>query len=326
MILSIAVVAGFQSTTSIGFAYGVAVSSMMLLTTFFYCIVIVAVFERHWIWALLFGAFFGLIDGSFLAANLLKFTSGAWVAVVISIVIGSVLMVWRWGRARTVRRQAEMALPFENLFKDDLVAASKLDGKTADTPLVMGLRSSIRELAPKSITPAVLVPLSDTMLIYYSSVSERVPAAFSHFLHRLPVRPATIVFATVTAVNIPFVADEIVLTPVPDIAGVYKAHVVYGYFESPPDALVIAARLIRMIGCVPDGVDLDSATDEQLLKLVTPTFMLGRDHVECEDGADVAHQILVKAYSMLTAVSRSSAAALELPSDLLVEIGLAVPV
>ena len=292
MVLSIAIVAGFQNTTNIGFAYGAAVSAMMLLTTFFFCIVIVAVFDHHWIWALVFGAFFGLIDGTFLAANLLKFTSGAWIAVTISIVIAGVLLVWRWGRARTVAKQAEMAVPFTELFLDS-------NG---------------------------LAPLPGKMLIYYSSVSDRVPAAFSHFLQQLPVRPATVVFTTITAVDVPFVEDEITLTPVPEHAGVYRASVVRGYFEATPDATLVAARLIRMIpGAVPKDLG-EGATDEELLARVRPAFMLGRDHVACEEHASLWHRATVVMYQALCTLSRSATDVLRLPVDSAVEVGLLVRV
>jgi len=91
----------FGSSESLGAAYGLAESGVMLTTStamFF-------IARRYWHWnvlssAALFG-FFALVDAAFLVANSIKFMEGGFVPILIGCVIFIIMATWRWGRKAT---------------------------------------------------------------------------------------------------------------------------------------------------------------------------------------------------------------------------------
>ncbi len=94
-------VISFGSSVSLGAAYGLAESGVMVTTStamFF-------VARHYWKWsvpvsAALFGGF-ALIDASFLIANSIKFMEGGFVPILIGCVIFFIMVTWRWGRKAT---------------------------------------------------------------------------------------------------------------------------------------------------------------------------------------------------------------------------------
>lgn len=114
MICAIGLVIGFQSSSKLAAAYGVAVTSTMLITT----ILFVAVARRCWGWGwLLAGAIAGLfflIDIPFFCANISKIFHGAWFPLVIGAAFFAVMLTWKKGR----NILADQILTFSPLIKD----------------------------------------------------------------------------------------------------------------------------------------------------------------------------------------------------------------
>jgi KUP system potassium uptake protein len=322
MAMVIIVVVGYENATALGYAYGVAVSSVFLITTFFYSLVIVACFKRRWVWALVFFVFFGIIEGAFLSANLLKFTTGGWFTVALAFVFSLMLSLWRWGRLRMVKRQAQMAVPEEDLFLvNQTVQSSGNSGGFNPN------ESARMQVTPTSTTTirAKVVTVPSSVVICFSSVSDKIPATFVHFLRRLPARPQYLVFCTVTAVNVPFVESDVLLAPIGDHDNVYRALVQYGYGESPPDACTLTLRILRMINRSATSIeDGKLATDTQMM--VEPTFMLGHDTVCALPNASTIHNGLVSGFSAMLMCARPAATSLNIPPHMLLEIGVRVPI
>lgn len=94
----ILLVVQFQSASNLAAAYGLAVATVMLITSL--ALIPIAITEWRWsAWkaTLLFGGF-ALMEGTFLVANSLKFTHGGWVPVVIGVVMFVLMRTWQWGR------------------------------------------------------------------------------------------------------------------------------------------------------------------------------------------------------------------------------------
>ena len=85
MICTIALVAGFQSSSNLSAAYGAAVTMTMLITTALFFMVM----WKLWGWSLissgLVSAAFLLVDIPFFGANISKISHGAWFPLVIVI-------------------------------------------------------------------------------------------------------------------------------------------------------------------------------------------------------------------------------------------------
>jgi KUP system potassium uptake protein len=101
----LALVFTFRSSTGLAYAYGVAVTGTITITTllFFY------IARNHWKWPLWFvvpvaGVLLG-IDLLFFAANLTKLPHGAWLPLVIGILVFTVLTTWQKGRSLVSRQR-----------------------------------------------------------------------------------------------------------------------------------------------------------------------------------------------------------------------------
>ncbi|HET7711507.1 MAG TPA: KUP/HAK/KT family potassium transporter, partial [Thermoanaerobaculia bacterium] len=121
MIATIALVAGFGSSTRIAGAYGVAVSTTMLVTT------LLAYFVAHDLrgWnraaAAAVTVAFLICDIAFLVPNYSKILHGGWVPLLVAAVVFTAMTTWRRGREILTLKLREGALS-PQLFVDSLRA------------------------------------------------------------------------------------------------------------------------------------------------------------------------------------------------------------
>jgi len=118
MVLTIALVFGFESSSNLAGAYGVALSTLMALTT-----VMFYVMSREvWGWSLLKAAsvsgLFLVVDLTFLVANALKIWHGGWVPLAIAIVLYFAMSTWKRGREILSKRMMEKTVPLKLLLAD----------------------------------------------------------------------------------------------------------------------------------------------------------------------------------------------------------------
>ncbi|KAL3591769.1 hypothetical protein D5086_010409 [Populus alba] len=97
MILCLAVVAGFTE------AYGLAVITVMLVTTLLMFLIISTVWKKHVFLAFLFVVIFGFVELSYFDAGLAKLHKGGWFPLVVSAVVSSLMSIWHYG---TLKKQA----------------------------------------------------------------------------------------------------------------------------------------------------------------------------------------------------------------------------
>jgi len=113
MVGCLAMVFGFGSSDAMGNAFGLAVIGTMTITS----IVFFVVTRRVWHWPLYYAVplcvFFLSFDLVFLAANAVKILQGAWVPLVIGVVVFTLLTIWTDGRARYQRALATWSMPVE---------------------------------------------------------------------------------------------------------------------------------------------------------------------------------------------------------------------
>jgi len=106
----VALVLGFQSSTSLAAAYGFALSSLMVLSTTQVIVVMLMV----WKWrrlAYVLGGLFLVVDAAFFLANATKIPDGGWFPLVVAVVIFGFLTTWKRGRAVLAERmRREMSM------------------------------------------------------------------------------------------------------------------------------------------------------------------------------------------------------------------------
>jgi KUP system potassium uptake protein len=110
MVSIILLIIGFQSSSNLAAAYGIAVTGTMFITN----ILAISVASRLWGWSP-WRAFFGalpflLIDGCFFTANSLKIPDGGWFPLVFGLLVFVIFSTWKRGRDLVRIRMSDDAM------------------------------------------------------------------------------------------------------------------------------------------------------------------------------------------------------------------------
>jgi KUP system potassium uptake protein len=113
MVACIVLVVTFRESTRLAAAYGVAVTTTMVITT----VLLFGVMRRRWGWPLPVAAticgIFLAIDLTFFSANIVKIPAGGWVPLAVGVVVFAVMVTWKRGRGQVVLRRPGRDLPIE---------------------------------------------------------------------------------------------------------------------------------------------------------------------------------------------------------------------
>jgi KUP system potassium uptake protein len=200
MFACIGLVIGFGSSSRLAAAYGIAVTTTMVITT----ILLYAVARHLWHWSrLTAGAlcgFFLIFDLAFFGANVIKIADGGWFPLLVAAAIYILMTTWRTGRRILNSRLNEGALSLE-LF-----------------------------LSSMSKNPPTRVP--GTAIFMYRN-PEVTPQALLHNLKHNKVLHQTVVLMTVVTEEIPHLPDDDRVTVAPLGHGIFRMQVRYGFMEDP---------------------------------------------------------------------------------------------
>jgi KUP system potassium uptake protein len=198
MIACIALVLGFQTSSRLAAAYGVAVTTTMVVTSILFLILA----RERWKWSLhvvaLLGGTFLVIDLAFWGANLLKIPHGGWVPLVIGALVFTLLTTWKKGRQILARRMKERTLPLD-LFVRDILAR------------------------PPHRVPGTAV--------YMYSNPGGTPPALLHNLKHNKVLHERVVFLSIATDEIPYVPGEERSQINVVASGIYQIVLHYGFME-----------------------------------------------------------------------------------------------
>ncbi|MEY2481565.1 MAG: system potassium uptake protein [Verrucomicrobiota bacterium] len=207
MLSSIGLVLGFRTSSHLAAAYGVAITTTMLITTILFYVVA----RRRWHWPAVFAlpvaAFFISIDLAFFGANMIKLAHGGWFPLLVSTSILFLMLTWRKGRRVLGQRLGDICLPLD-----------------AFLPSVKD--QSIRRV------PGVAV--------YMSGNRSGTPLALLHNLKHNKVIHEQVVLLTVRTAEVPFLTDARDRVSVEKLEeGFWRVQVHFGFIEKPdvPSAL-----------------------------------------------------------------------------------------
>jgi len=111
MLLCIALVVVFKSSSNLAAAYGIAVTSTMMITTILFLFAARRLWRWSWWSAGAICLFFFLIESAFLGANLLKVANGGWFPLAVATLLYIVMSTWKRGRQFLGDRLRATALP-----------------------------------------------------------------------------------------------------------------------------------------------------------------------------------------------------------------------
>jgi KUP system potassium uptake protein len=109
----------FKTSGSLAAAYGIAVTSTMVITTILAWFAIRNILGWNtWVAGAVCSAFL-IIDGSFLAANALKFPDGGWVPVAMAALIFMVMITWNTGHRLLGAAIARRGRPLVDVLREE---------------------------------------------------------------------------------------------------------------------------------------------------------------------------------------------------------------
>jgi len=121
MVATVGITIAFQSSAKLAGAYGTAVSTTMLLTTF----LLYTAMRKFWRWSLavsiLIAGVFLVVDMSFFCANLLKIAEGGWLPLTLGALVFFIMFTWRSGINSIHKSLAQMPETSQH-FLDELQA------------------------------------------------------------------------------------------------------------------------------------------------------------------------------------------------------------
>jgi KUP system potassium uptake protein len=192
----ITLVLGFQSSSNLAAAYGIAVTATMAIDTVLAFVVVRSLWGWNWGVTVAGIVLFLSVDIAFLGANALKFFQGGWFPVLIGIGVFTLLATWKRGRQLLRERLNEIAIALDPFIE------------------------SIARHPPMRIPGTA---------IFLTTNPDSVPHAMLHNLKHNKVLHQTVVFLNVTFDDIPHVpeSDRIAVQCLEQ--GFYRVLVRYGF-------------------------------------------------------------------------------------------------
>lgn len=222
MIATIGLVLGFRTASHLASAYGVAVTTTMVITT----LLLYFIMRERWKWSTWFASLvvtvFLMVDLSFFIGNVLKIPDGGWFPLVVGALVYTYMATWRRGRELVLARVRRSTEPLPSL-----LARLKKD------PPVRVRGTAVFLTPPTQGTPPML----------------------DHHLRHNQVLHDQVILLTVTTEDVPRVPASRRLEVEPLDLGFYRLTVRYGFMQSPN--VPVALRLCEHFGL---DVDLDHVT------------------------------------------------------------------
>jgi KUP system potassium uptake protein len=211
MICTILIVIGFESSTALAAAYGIAVTLTMVITA----MLLQVVATERWGWppivASVVTGLFLVIDLAFFGANALKITHGGWLPLVIGWILFTLMTTWKTGRRIVAARLTARAIPIEDFL------------------------ASVAEAQPARVPGTA---------VFMTAQPKGTPPALAHNLRYNKVLHEHVVTLLITTQPVPHVPPDEQVSVRPLGQGVFDVRVHYGFMEDPnvPEALINACK------------------------------------------------------------------------------------
>ncbi len=245
MVACVALVIAFRSSTHLAAAYGVAVTTTMVITT----ILLFLIATEKWKWslpvAIAFTTFFLLVDGAFWVADLIKIPHGGWFPLVVGALVFTLMTTWQRGR---------------QILSERLRAGTMRFSRFAD-----------------QIKDQQIMRVPGTAIFMYSN-SDATPPALLHNLAHNKILHEHVILLSVETEEVPRVADKDRVEVHALETGFSQVIMHYGFMENPnvPHDLALLPQ---------HGLDIDLETvsyflgRERLLATKNPGMAIWREQL-----------------------------------------------
>jgi KUP system potassium uptake protein len=220
MVATLLLVFTFQTSSNLAAAYGIAVSTTMVITTL---LAFRVARERwQWSWTLVFlitGGFL-VVDLSFFGANIFRIVEGGWVPMLVGGVVFFLMSTWKRGRGIMEKRLEKSTIPLETF---------------------------VRKIAHK---PPLRVPGT---AVFMTGNPEGAPPMLIRNLEHNKVLHEQVILLTVLIEDAPRVRPNQKLEIVKRAQGISQVLLHFGFMESPDVPKALA-------GIEKEGLDFDPKT------------------------------------------------------------------
>eukprot|EP01018_Ginkgo_biloba_P003901 Gb_35809 [translate_table: standard] len=175
MCLCLAVTIGFRDTNTIGHAYGLAVTTVMFVTTCLMSLVIIIVWQKSIYASICFWVFFGSMELLYISACLIKVPEGGWLPLALSLIFMAIMYVWHYGTSKKYEFDLQNKVSMERI-------------------LTLG--------------PSLGIVRVPGIGLIYTELVTGIPAIFGHFVTNLPAFHQVLVFVCVKSVQVPYVPSQ----------------------------------------------------------------------------------------------------------------------
>ena len=197
---TVAVVLGFQSSNNLAAAYGVAVSTTMVITTILGFVAMRTLWNWNIAVSILAAGFFMIVDLTFFSANLLKILQGGWYPLLIAAGIYLLISTWMKGKEEMNNQIQKYVQPLQKYLQHiDMRKVKKIPG----------------------------------IAIYLSESPLSTPLAFIHNINHNKILHRRVIFISVNVKNVPFVRSEDRLKFQRLAPGFYRVLLLYGFMNRP---------------------------------------------------------------------------------------------
>ena len=232
----------FGNSTDLAAAYGIAVTGTMFITTCMLGVLMFRVWKfNRFVAGGLFAAFL-VIDGAYLASNMLKVTDGGWFPLLIGIIIFTLLTTWSKGRKLMMERLRESAMPIKVFIQSAANSATRVPGTA----------------------------------VFMTSTPEGVPHALLHNLKHNKVLHERVILLTVKVIDEPYVAEPNRVRLEHLENGFHRMVLCYGFMEE----VDVPAALKRIHNCEGEFRMMETSfflARQTLLPSARPGMMLWRE-------------------------------------------------
>jgi KUP system potassium uptake protein len=248
LVLVIVVVLAFKKSENLAAAYGIAVTTTMIVTTFLAAIVMRVVWRWNTFLVTLVITAFLVVDLAFLTANLLKIMEGGWFPLLLGAICFVVLMTWYQGRK--ILRQSAM---------NNGIA-------------LKGFIDVLMQHPPHRV---------EGTAVFLTAHVDYLPVSFLHNLKHNHVLHERVFFLKVSIWDVPYVKDEERIN-LRDLGnGIYVVRAVYGFNETP-DVVRIIELVEKSSGLKFDLMDTSFfLSRDTLVSTDIPGMALWRERLFC---------------------------------------------
>ncbi|KAG0497423.1 hypothetical protein HPP92_002114 [Vanilla planifolia] len=197
--------------------HGIACIVVMFVTSCLMALVIIFVWQRNVIFAVLFLVLFGFIEGAYLSSSIVKVPQGGWVPLALAFVFMIIMYVWHYGTR---------------------------------SKYLFDVQNKVSMKWILTLGPSLGIVRVPGIGLIYTELVTGVPSIFSHFVTNLPAFHQVLVFVCVKSVPVPYVPPDeryLIGRIGPRSYRMYRCIIRYGYKDVQKDDYNFEDHLVMSI-------------------------------------------------------------------------------